>query len=99
MELFATPYHLSDKPKHIKPVLNIEKMKIVNIQLQEGETVPEHAVDMDVTIIAKSGRVNFLVEGETVEVSPEQVLYMAPLEKHSLTAIEASDLMVIQTKR
>jgi quercetin dioxygenase-like cupin family protein len=99
MELIATPYHLNSKPKHIKPVLNVEKVKILNIQLQPGETVPEHAVDADVTIIAKSGKVNFQVEGESVEVSPQQLLYMAPLEKHSLTALEASDLMVIQIRR
>ena|SRR5690606_14170288 len=99
MELIATPYHLNDKTKKIQPVLNVEKMKIINIQLQTGETIPEHAVDADVAIIAKSWRVSFTVEGETVEVSPQNVLYMAPLEKHSLTAVEASDLMVIQTKR
>lgn len=99
MELIAAPYHLNDKAKNIQPILSVEKTKIINIQLQPGETVPEHAVDADVAIIARSGKVNFTVEGKTVEVSPQQVLYMAPLEKHSLAAVEASDLMVVQTKR
>lgn len=99
MELIATPYRLNEKAKTIQPVLNIEKTKIINIQLQQGETVAEHAVDADVTIIAKSGKVEFTVGGQSVEVSPQQLLYRAPLEQHSLKAIEASDLMVIQTKR
>ncbi|MGK7376792.1 hypothetical protein ACSFXN_03050 [Planococcus sp. 1R117A] len=99
MELMNTPYYIKDKAKHIQQVLNFEKTKIINIQLQQGETIPEHEVDADVAIIVKSGKVNFTVEGQPAEVSTERILYMAPHEKHSLTAIEASDLIVMQIKR
>ncbi|MDN7245064.1 hypothetical protein [Planococcus shenhongbingii] len=99
MELMKTSFYLNDKAKHIQQVLNFEKTKIINIQLRQGETIPEHEVDADVVIIVKSGKVKFVIEGQPAEVSTERILYMVPHEKHSLTAIEASDLIVMQIKR
>lgn len=99
MKLFNTPLKLDEKPKHVQKAGAFEKTNIVNIQLQQGETIAEHAVDADVIIIVKSGDVTFTVEGEPVKVTPETVLHMEPLEKHSLEAQSASDIMVIQVKR
>lgn len=99
MELFNTPLKLWEKSKHIQKAGSFEKTNIVNIQLQQGEIIAEHAVDADVIIIVRSGEVTFTVEGEVVLVASETVLHMEPLEKHSLEAKQASDIMVIQVKR
>lgn len=98
MELFEMPYQLGEKKKHIQKVTNFEKTNIVNMQLAAGEGVPEHDADADVVIIVKSGKLQFTVEGQAAEVSPGVMLRMVPKEKHSLKAIEDSDLMVIQIK-
>ena len=99
MDLINTPYYLNEEHKHISKVLNFEKVNVVNMQLQLGETVAEHDVDADVLIIVKTGKVVFTVEGEEVEVSPQNVLHMNPGERHSLKALEVSDFLVLQIKR
>lgn len=99
MELFNTPLKLGEKSKHVQKAGTFEKTSIVNIQLQQGETIAEHSVDADVIIIVRSGEVTFTVEGEAAQVTSETVLHMAPLEKHSLEARQASDIVVIQVKR
>ncbi|ANU14299.1 hypothetical protein B481_2547 [Planococcus halocryophilus Or1] len=96
MELIETPNLLGEKSKHIQKALSFEKTKVVNIQLQAGENIPEHDSVADVLIIVRSGRVSFVVEDQVVEVTPENILHMQPKEKHSLTATEASDLLVLQ---
>ena len=99
MEIFETPYQLQLKKKHVQKVVNFEKTNIVNMQLAAGEEVPTHDADADVLIIVKSGKLQFTVEDEKMEVSPETMLHMVPKEKHSLKAIDDSDFLVIQIKR
>lgn len=99
MELFEMPYQLDNKKKHVQKVVNFEKTNIVNMQLAAGEEIPAHDADADVLIIVNSGRVEFTVEGTTVEVSPGIMMRMTPKEKHSLRAIEDSNFLVIQIKQ
>lgn len=96
MELIKTPNLLDEKNKHVQKVVSFEKTKVVNMQLQVGENIPEHDSAADVLIIVRSGKLSFEVEGRIVEVTPENVLHLNPKEKHSLTALEASDLLVLQ---
>lgn len=99
MELIQTPYFLNEEHKHIKKVLDLGNVNIVNMQLQLGEMAAEHEVDADVFIIVKTGRVAFTVEDEAVEVSPQNILHMSPGERHSLKALELSDFIVMQIKQ
>ncbi|WP_203340068.1 cupin domain-containing protein [Planococcus beijingensis] len=96
MELIETPNLLEEKNKHIHKALSFGKTKVVNMQLQTGEKIAEHDSAADVVIIVRSGKVSFNVEGQTVEVTPDTILHLNPKEKHSLTAIEPSDLLVLQ---
>ncbi|MFD1030049.1 cupin domain-containing protein [Metaplanococcus flavidus] len=99
MELFEMPYQLDNKKKHVQKVAKFEKTNIVNMQLAEGEEIPEHDADADVLIIVKRGKLEFTVEGENAEVSPETMMRMTPKERHSLRALEDSDFLVIQIKQ
>ncbi len=99
MELFEIPGQLENKKKHVKKISSFEKTNIVNMQLAAGEEIPAHDADADVLIIVISGKVEFTVEGERVEVSPDVMLKMSPKEKHSLRAIEDSNFLVIQVKQ
>lgn len=98
MELFNMPYQLDHKKKHVEKVTNFEKTNIVNMQLAAGQEIAEHDADADVLIIVKSGRLEFTVEGEVVEISPGVMMRMVPKERHSLKAVEDADLLVIQIK-
>lgn len=92
------PYQLGGKKKHVQKVANFNKTNIVNMQLAAGEGIPEHEADADVVVIVKSGKLQFTVEGRVVEVSADVMMHMVAKEKHSLKAIEDSELMVIQIK-
>ncbi|WP_153721797.1 cupin domain-containing protein [Sporosarcina cascadiensis] len=96
MKLIDTKYQLKDKEKHVGKVAGVEHADVLNIQLRKGEEVAEHDADREVFIIVKRGRVQFTVEGEPVEVTPDNMLHMAPLEKHSLYALEDSDVVVMK---
>ncbi|AXH99632.1 cupin domain-containing protein [Sporosarcina sp. PTS2304] len=98
MKLLDTKNQLTEKQKHMDRVAAVDNAVVLNIQLRKGEEIAEHDADSEVFIIVRKGRVRFTVEGETVELTPDNVLHMDPREKHSLHAIEESDLIVIQAK-
>lgn len=96
MKLIESPYLLDEKQKHVGKLATLENATIVNIQLATGEEVAEHDTPKEVMIVVRKGAVRFTVEGQEVVVSPENVLHLNPLEKHSLVAIEPTDLLVFQ---
>lgn len=96
MNLIPAPYKLEEKPKHIARLLTLENASVVNIQLKTGETIAEHDSKREVLIIVRQGAVIFDVEGTETLVTQDNVLHMSPLEKHSLRAIEDTDLVVLQ---
>lgn len=98
MELYEMALQLGEKSKHVQKVAAFERTNIVNMQLAAGEEIPAHDADADVLIVVISGRVEFTVEGETVEVYPDRLLRMLPKERHSLKAIEDSNFLVLQIK-
>lgn len=99
MILVDTASQLAEKNKHFSQIANADNAILMNIQLRKGEEVPEHDAAQEVFIIVRKGKVRFTVEGEPVEVTPENMLHMAPLEKHSLYALEDSDIIVIKVKQ
>ncbi|ARF16550.1 AraC family ligand binding domain-containing protein [Sporosarcina ureae] len=98
MNLIDTKSQLTEKKKHVGKVADVENAVLMNIQLRAGEEVAEHDANKEVFIIVRKGKVRFFVEGEPVDVTPDNILHMVPLERHSLHAIEDSDILVIQVK-
>ncbi|PIC69127.1 hypothetical protein CSV77_15225 [Sporosarcina sp. P16b] len=98
MNVIDTKNQLTDKKKHIEKVADVDNAILMNIQLRAGEEVAEHDANKEVFIIVRKGKVRFTVEGEPIDVTPDNVLHMVPLERHSLHAVEDSDVLVIQVK-
>ncbi|PIC64287.1 hypothetical protein CSV79_07400 [Sporosarcina sp. P13] len=99
MKLIDTKNQLSEKEKHMAKVANVDNATLTNIQLQAGQEIAEHDSKNEAFIIVRKGKVRFMVEGEPVEVTPDNILHMAPLEKHNLYAIEDTDLVLVQVKQ
>lgn len=99
MKLIETEYQLGEKAKQAGKVAGVDNAEVLNIQLRKGEEIAEHDADREVFIIVRRGKVRFTVEGEPVEVTPENILHMAPLEKHSLHALEDSDVVVMKISK
>ncbi|PIC80254.1 hypothetical protein CSV75_00200 [Sporosarcina sp. P18a] len=98
MNVIDTKNQLTEKKKHIEKVADVDNAILMNIQLRAGEEVAEHDANKEVFIIVRKGKVRFTVEGEPIDVTPDNVLHMVPLERHSLHAVEDSDVLVIQVK-
>ncbi|PID24425.1 cupin domain-containing protein [Sporosarcina sp. P7] len=98
MNVIDTKKQLTEKKKHIEKVADVDNAILMNIQLRAGEEVAEHDANKEVFIIVRKGKVRFTVEGEPIDVTPDNVLHMVPLERHSLHAVEDSDVLVIQVK-
>lgn len=96
MKLIETPRQLGSKAKSVEQVCAIPNANVLNIQLRAGEEVAEHDSDREVLILVRKGKVRFTVEGTPVTVSEENILHMAPNEKHSLIAETDSDICVLQ---
>lgn len=96
MNIIPTSYKLEEKPKHIEKLLTLENVSVVNIQLKTDETIAEHDSKREVLIIVRRGAVIFDIEGTETLVTEDNVLHISPLEKHSLRAIEDTDLVVLQ---
>lgn len=96
MKRIETPNQLENKPKSVSQVLTLSNAKMMNIQLQAGEEIAEHDSEKEVVIIVRKGKVRFTVEGTETTVTQENVLHMAPYEKHSLLAETDVDICVLQ---
>lgn len=87
---------VGEKNKHIEKIFSQSNFDVMNIQLKKGEEVPTHNANCDVLIIVRRGIVAFTVEEETVELTNENILYMTPLENHSLKSVEDADVIVLK---
>ncbi|GGG24036.1 hypothetical protein GCM10007425_18120 [Lysinibacillus alkalisoli] len=96
MKKISNDYVLNEQQKNVQRLIATDKATIVNIQLQQGQTVAEHAVDKEVVIVVRKGEVSFTVEGKDIILTRQDLLVMEPLEKHALQAITDVELVVIQ---
>ncbi len=96
MKLYTNSWALEKKVKQVSKVLTLENVTMMNIQLKKDEVIPEHDSTKEVIIVVRKGSVTFTVENKDIVVNSENVLHMAPNEKHSLLANEDSDIMVLQ---
>ncbi|MEC1179024.1 cupin domain-containing protein [Metasolibacillus meyeri] len=87
---------LAEQSKKMGKVFSHDKFDVLNIQLKQGEAIPEHSVNNVAVIIVRKGTVHFDVEGKEVMLTDEDVLIMEPLEMHSLKAITDVDIVVLK---
>lgn len=73
-------------------VLDNDLMRFVLFSFDAGQLLTEHASPRAVVVQLLSGRMEFSVAGETSMLSPGDLVYLAPGERHALTAIEACHL-------
>lgn len=96
MKVIDTPNYLAEKNKHVEKCIQFNETNVLNIQLKANEFIPEHDFNGNVLVIVRKGKVLFDVEGKQVELTNENVLHIAPLEKHGLKALEDSDILVVK---
>ena len=98
MEIFQKNVHWDERAKNVEKVTDIREHALVNIQFKSGERIAEHDAAEHVVVIVRRGRVAFTVEGNEVTVTNEAVLVMEPNERHSLVALDDTDLLLVKIK-
>ncbi|HLQ83242.1 MAG TPA: cupin domain-containing protein [Pseudogracilibacillus sp.] len=98
MEYVDIWHDVSKKDRYANRVMKKDKFDVVHIHLKKGEEMGSHHAKEETLIIVRNGRVEFTVEGKTVELTNESILQMDPYEKHDLKAIEETDLFLLKFK-
>lgn len=75
-----------------------ELHKIVHLSLKKGKTVPRHHSDYIAIVVCLRGEISFTNYQETYSLINGQFLVLEEKEEHELTAIQDSEILVIQQK-
>ena len=70
-------------------VLNNDLIRFVLFSFDAGQLLTEHASPKAVVVQLLSGKMEFSVAGDASVLSPGDIVYLAPGERHALTALEA----------
>jgi quercetin dioxygenase-like cupin family protein len=69
-------------------------LRLVLVALKAGGLMQEHHADAPITVHGLEGRLRFVVEGQSHEVTPGRVLAVAAGLSHSVHAIEESAFLL-----
>ena len=75
---------------------HVELMRNV---LRQGDTLPPHSVEGEVTVHCLEGRVRVQAEAGDVELASGQLVLLEGRDTHAVTAIESSSLLVTILRR
>lgn len=75
-----------------------ELHKIVHLSLKKGKTVSRHHSDYIAIVVCLRGEISFTNYQETYSLINGQFLVLEVKEEHELTAIQDSEILVIQQK-
>lgn len=96
MKHIQTSHDIGEKQKFANRVLNQSKYDVVHIHMKKDEEITTHHAKVETLIVVRTGKVLFVVEDKTIELTNEEILQMEPYEKHSLKAIEETDLLLMK---
>ncbi|MBL8815111.1 MAG: cupin domain-containing protein [Planctomyces sp.] len=68
--------------------------ELIRMVLPAGREIPPHKTRGEITVQCLEGRVLFSCYGETVDLRPGDLLYLAADDVHALKAVEPSSLLV-----
>ena len=71
-----------------------ETTKIVALEFDEGQELPDHAAFHPVLIQILRGRVDFGLPDRTIRLQPGEILHLTPKLRHRVKALEPTTLTV-----
>ncbi|MGO1590949.1 MAG: cupin domain-containing protein [Ancrocorticia sp.] len=73
-------------------VVNNDILRFVLFSFDAGQLLTEHASPKAVIVQLLTGKLEFTVAGQTSELAPGDIVYLAPGDRHALTAVEPSHM-------
>jgi quercetin dioxygenase-like cupin family protein len=77
-------------------LINRDGLKVIQINLAKGETLPEHMADADVIVTVVKGRGVFTIKGIAKAITQGDVIDMLPNVLHAVEAQDALEIVVVQ---
>lgn len=75
-------------------LLSTDRVKVVRLSLKATETIKEHRAHGPLVVHCLEGKVDFPVEGKSLQLCSGDLLHLARREPHSVHAIEDSVLLL-----
>jgi len=75
-------------------LLKTADLELIRLILPAGKEIPSHKAPGEITVQCLEGRVAFIAEGKTQELTPGQLLYLDASLPHAVKGIEDSALLV-----
>lgn len=75
-------------------IIRTDYFETVRLPLPAGLKLSEHGVGGDISLHCLDGRVELVVDSSSVELRPNQLVYLLDGAAHSVTAIEDSLLLM-----
>lgn len=92
-QLRAEPRGASTVPRKVA-LLRQGPVSVILFVFEQGAVLKEHKADGEVVIQTVTGRMAVTVAGSEVQLGPGDLVSLAPGEVHSVSAIEASDMLL-----
>lgn len=80
------------------PISVSDALKVIRLKVMAGEAVPEHHSNVDVVVTVVRGSGTFTVEGVPRPVGPGDVIVMPPKARHSISAFDPLELIVVHAR-
>ncbi len=91
-------YKTNDNIEMAEHLIEKDGQTVTHLLIREGKELSTHAVDMSVIVVPFKGIIEFTGENGTETIKPGTIIEMEPNEKHSLKAVEDSQLIVVKSK-
>jgi quercetin dioxygenase-like cupin family protein len=83
-------------PKHstaFGSLVTGEQIEVGLLRFKAGEGASEHTHPHEQVLVVLTGRIRMTIGGETHELGPREVAHLAPHVRHSLSAIEDTEVL------
>lgn len=77
-----------------KALVKTKTLEVIRMVVPAGKEIPTHKAKGEIIVQCLEGKIAFIAEGKTQDLSSGQLLYLAAGEPHSLKGIEGSSLLV-----
>ena len=91
-------YKVNENIEIAEHLIEKDGQTVTHLFIREGKELSTHAVDMSVIVVPFKGVIEFTGETGTETIKPGMIIEMEPNEKHSLKAVEDSQLIVVKSK-
>lgn len=91
-------YKANENIEMFEHLIEKDSQTVTHLLIREGKELPTHHVDMSVIVVPFKGVIEFTGESGTEIIKPGTIIEMEPNEKHSLKAVEDSQLIVVKSR-